>query len=331
MIAGDRLAAWLGDKESQARSQAAVRSFVEHWSGAPLMGQLENELRAMNTRTPDLVIAAARRFLDRIEDIEGLTAALIERSRADPFFIPPVTPVTSELHAGLLLFHHHDVSIAFGVSGVDMLAGKKAGPRRGGSIVFTGLRNLFRYVKAGNAVLSFWEVPPVGPSFSAATAPKCRPVGRRRISDGEEILIDGSRESFIVDHADSDLLYFQVVVRTACAPLTVEYDSLTRSFVGATGTDEAGSRVQMMSTLLREMDRDDAVPVLRELLAGSDFYVRWHVMREMLALDAEAVLPDLREMALSDPHPEVRAAARQTLELFFADETEIKEAKACHA
>jgi len=45
-------------------------------------------------------------------------------------------------------------------------------------------------------------------------------------------------------------------------------------------------------------------------------------MRELLALDADAALPPLRRMADRDPHPEVRAAARQTLELFFADEPE---------
>lgn len=331
MIAGDRLAAWLADRDVQLRSHEAVKSFVGQWSGASLIRELEIELDEMQPRTAEKVVAAARRFLDRVEDIHGLIGALIERSRQDPFFIPPVTPVTSELHAGLVLFHHPDLSIAFGVSGLDMLAGKKAGPRRGGSIVFTGLRNLFRYVKAGNAVLSFWEVPPVGPGFSAATAPKCRATGRRRIADGDDILIDGSHESFIVDHADSDLVYFQVVVRTGCAPLTVEYDSDTRSFIGATGTDEAGSRVQMMSTLLREMDRADAVPVLRELLPGSDFYVRWHIMREMLALDAEAALPDLKAMAAEDPHPEVRAASRQTLELFFADELAEEELEACRA
>jgi hypothetical protein len=40
-------------------------------------------------------------------------------------------------------------------------------------------------------------------------------------------------------------------------------------------------------------------------------------MREMLALDAEAALPALKRMAAGDPHPEIRAAALQTLGLFF--------------
>jgi hypothetical protein len=42
-------------------------------------------------------------------------------------------------------------------------------------------------------------------------------------------------------------------------------------------------------------------------------------MRELLAMDADAALPPLRDMAARDPHPEVRAAARQTLDLFFSD------------
>jgi HEAT repeats len=332
MIASEKLAAWLGSREQQSASHAAVARFVDEWSGGPLMCQLDRELALMTQKTPQAVIAAARRFLDRVEDIEGLIAALIARSAADPFFLPPMHPVTSELHSGILLFHRPELSIAFGVSTIDMMAGKKAGPRRApGSIVFTGLHNLFRYVKAGNAVLSFWEVARIEAGFSAATAPKCRRTGRRRIADGDEVLTDGSCQSFIVDHAEGDLVYFQVVVRTGCAPLTVEYDADTCSFIGATGTDEGGSRVQMMASLLREMDREDAVPVLREAMAGTDFYIRWHIMREMLALDAEAALPDLRRMAAHDPHPEVRAAAAQTLRLFFAEADVHEEPLACHA
>ena len=85
----------------------------------------------------------------------------------------------------------------------------------------------------------------------------------------------------------------------------------------------------MMVSLLRTMDREDAAPLLVEALASPHFYTRWHVMREMLALDAEAALPSLRHMAEDDPHPEVRFAATQALSLFFEDETE--EAIQCRA
>jgi HEAT repeat protein len=76
----------------------------------------------------------------------------------------------------------------------------------------------------------------------------------------------------------------------------------------------------MMVSLLRVMEREDALPLMIEALDSPQFYTRWHVMREMLALDAEGALPSLRRLAASDPHPEVRAAASQTLRLFFEEE-----------
>lgn len=331
MIAGEKLAAWLRDKAGQGRSYAAVQAFADEWSCSPLMGGLERELTCLEDRTPQAVLAAARRFLDRTDDLEGLMEALIARCREDPFFLPPLHPLTSEIHSGLLLFQHAELSIGFGVTGVDMLAAKKAFRRGPASIGFTGVWNLFRYIKAGNALVSFWEAPPIEPGFSAATAGQCRRTGRRRIADGEEIVIDGSRESFIVDHADGDIVYLQAMVRTGGAPLTAEYDSETRSFIGATSTDEASSRLQMMATLLRELDRADAIPLLRQSLSSPHFYTRWHIMRELLALDAEAAYPDLRRMADEDPHPEVRAAAAQTLQLFFDNPPARQEAVACPA
>jgi hypothetical protein len=68
------------------------------------------------------------------------------------------------------------------------------------------------------------------------------------------------------------------------------------------------------------MDRGDAIPEITGLLESPHFYTRWHIMREFLAMDAAAALPHLRRMAAGDPHPEVRAAAGQTLALFFGHE-----------
>lgn len=345
MIVSERHAAWLDSRAEQQRTGAAIHSFQDGWNVAPLFAHLQAELERLHGRagagqgasgarpSPDRVLAAARRFFGKTRELDSLVAALVERCAADPFFVPPFHPLQSEVHSGLLLFSHPDLSIAMGVSGVEMLAAKKAHRRGPASIGFSGVWTLFRYLKAGEAIVSFWEASQVTGDFTAAGAGQCRCVGRRRIRDGEEILIDGSRQSFIVEHAGSDMVYLQAVVRTGAAPLTAEYDSDTRRFIGATSTDEASSRVQMMATLLRQMERDDAVPLLREALASPHFYTRWHIMRELLALDAEAAYPDLRRMAADDPHPEVRAAAAQTLRLFFAEAEEEAEpgAVACPA
>jgi hypothetical protein len=321
MIAGSALAAWLADRGAQQRSFDGVDAVSATWGRHPLMTDLEARLAALpEPRSAAAVLDAARSFLDRVGDIAALMAAMRDASRADPFFRPPLHPLSSDVQSGLLLYHHRDLSISLGVSGIDMLAAKKAGPRGDASIGFTGITGLFRFVKAGGATLSFWEAPPIADDFVAAQAGKCRFVQRRRIEDGEEIVLDGRCQSFVIEHASSDILYFHAMVRPEAAPLSVEYDSKTRAFVGASSTDEAASRIQMMVSLLRTMEREDAAPLLVEALDSPHFYTRWHVMRELLALDAGTAQPHLRQMAAADPHPEVRAAARQTLDLFFADE-----------
>jgi hypothetical protein len=320
MIAGEALAAWLADPGAHRRSYRGVEDCARRWSRHPLMTETERALVGLEHRSPEAVLAVARAFMDRTQDIGALMDELLSSSAGDPFFRPPFQPMSSDIHNAFLLYHHPDLSIALGATGVDMLAAKKAGPRGATSIGFTGVTTLFRYLRAGGATISFWEAPPITASFDATRAGNARLVDRRRVEDGEEIVIDGRHQSFIIDHAISDMIFFQALVRVDAAPVAVEYDSKTLSFIGASSTDETSSRVQMMVSLLRTMDREDAVPLIVEALDSPHFYTRWHVMRELLALDAEAALPHLRRMAESDPHPEVRATASQTLDLFFADE-----------
>ena len=284
------------------------------------MTQLERRISELEAPAPDAILALADDFMAQTSTHDRLFEEMIASCRADPFFRPPFYPLSGEIHTGLLLFNNPLLSIALGVTGVDQLAAKKLAHGGKGSIAFSGLTTKFRYLDAGGATLSFWEADPLGDNFVASQAGMARFVGQRRLEDGEEILIDGRRESFVIEHARADMVYFQVVVRAGGAPVTAEYDRESLQFVGASSTDEASSRIQMMVSLLRAMDREDALPLLEKELESPRFYTRWHVMREMLALDAEAALPALKRMAAGDPHPEVRGIAAQTLAAFFPDE-----------
>ena len=288
MKAGTALAAWLADREAQTRSHNAVEDCARHWSRQPLMTGIERQLAALPEQTPEAVLGVARAFMDCTADVEALMADVIARSAADPFFRPPFHPMSSDIHTGLLLFHNELLSIVLGVTGVDQLAAKKAGPRGATSIGFSGITTLFRYLDAGGATISYWEAAPITGDFVAEEAGKARLTGRRRLADGEEILIDGRHQSFIIEHAARDMVYFQAMVRQGGAPITAEYDRESLSFLSASSTDEASSRIQMMVSLLRVMEREDALPLMIDALDSPQFYTRWHVMREMLAMDAEA-------------------------------------------
>ena len=320
MIPGAALADWLADGDAQRRSYAAVKAFSDRCLQQPLVPMLEREISELGERTPEALLAAARRFMDKTDALDTMMREMIALSRADPFFRPPFQPLSSEVQSSLLLYHHADLSISLGVASVDLLAAKKSERAAPQSINFTGYVSLMRFLKAGGATLSFWEAPPMGEDFVATEGRTCRLVERRRIEDGEEIVVDGRHRSFVIEHATGDMLIFQAIVRAGCAPVAAEYDYDSGRFIAASSTDEASSRVQMMVSLLRAMDREDAFPLFEEALRSPQFYTRWYVMREMLAMDADAALPSLRAMAAGDPHPDVRAAARQALELFFEEE-----------
>jgi len=320
MIPSPALAAWLADPKAQQASFARVQESAAKWGLDPLMTQLERKLSELDRPAPEAVLALADGFLDESGTLGRLFDDMIAGCRGDPFFRPPFYPLSGDIHTALLLFNNPMLSIALGVTGADQLAAKKLAHGGKGSIAFSGLLTKFRYLKAGGATLSFWEADPLRDDFVASEAGSARFVGRRRLENGEEIVIDGRRESFVIEHAGEDMVYFQAMVRTGGSPVTAEYDRETLEFVSASSTDEASSRIQMMVSLLRAMDREDAIPLMERELESPRFYTRWHVMREMLALDAAAALPALKRMAAGDPHPEVRGVAARTLAAFFPDE-----------
>lgn len=333
MIPGPALAEWIADSEAQNRSFARVQACAAKWSDHPIMQQIGREVGMLGRRSPEALLAAARRFLDRTDDVDLMLREFQANCRIDPFFRPPLVPITHGIYNSLVLYQHPDLAIGLGVTSLAALAAKKAGRSGPASVNFTGYVILLRFIKAGGATLSIWEAPRIDDQFHADTAGRCRRVSVHKIADGDEIVIDGRHQSFVIEHATSDIVYFEAVARGECGPVCAEYDADSGAFVGASGTDDAGSRVQMMASLLRAMGRNDALPVLGEGLGNWQFHTRWQIMREMLAMDAEAALPWLRRMAEQDPHPDVRETARRTLETFFpaGDGEATLEAAPCRA
>ena len=320
MKVGEELGRWFENRSVQQENREGIEAYGRRFRGSGPMAELARQLESISADDPEGIMAVAAEFLDRREIFDAAMSDMMGVAARDPFFRPPLRRVVSEVHLGLLLLDSAKLSILLAITTPDALARKRLSRKGAASITFGGQRNIFKFLKAGGAILSFWEAPPIETGFSVEAGGRCRKVGERRIEDGETVHLDGRSQGFVIEHATSDIVYIQAVTPAGAAPVSVEYDSDELSFVAASSTDEIGSRMQMMVSLLRLLDRSDAAPLIRQCLASPHFYVRWHVMREFLALDAELALPSLREMAEADPHPEVRAAAAQTLAAFFPDE-----------
>jgi len=320
MIVDEALAAWLGDKAWHERSMDLTIDTNRKFRALPAFRRLQDRLAVCDPNSGEAVLNAARTFLEDDSAIESSVATLVGAARSDLFFRPPLSTGSSEVHQGLLLFDQPRLTIFVSIASAEAVAAKRLARTGGASIVFPGKLSLYKFIKAGGATLSFWQAPEIESGFSAAGSGSCRRVERRRLNDGEIFALDGRRESFVVDHAESDMVYLHAATPLDSAPLTVEYDSDTFEFAGASSTDEASSRAQMMLTLLRTMDRRDAAPVFEAMLSSPHFYTRWAAMRDFLALDCERAIPHLQRMAASDAHPEVREAAAETLAMLFPDD-----------
>ena len=330
MIVGDALAAWLGDEEARAATVQRVQAFAERFKALAPIAELQRAVAAADRNRADSILSAAAAVLERPGGVDACVECAIDAAARDPFFRPALRNASSDILSGLSLYESPLLNLFLAVVSPEALAAKRtfrAGPA---SIAFTGQRSVYRFMKSGGATISFWKAPRIRSGFSGARSGRCRLVERRPIEDGETLVLDGRSYGFVIDHAVSDIVYVQAITPVGSAPLMAEYDLETREWIGASSTDEASSRTQLMLALLRTMERGDAAPLFAELVRGDHFYARWQAMREFLALDAELALPHLRAMAASDPHPEVRAAAMQTLEAFFGEAAQ-QEEPACPA
>ncbi|HEY0325411.1 MAG TPA: HEAT repeat domain-containing protein [Allosphingosinicella sp.] len=324
MKASESLAEWLGDAGAQAKTMELAEGGARHFASLPELLRLQADLAAAEGRSAAAVLDAARTFLDDDHAVAACLAPLIEAARSDPFFRPPLRHGSSPIHTGLLLFDRPELMIFLSVVSAEAVAAKRVFRQGGASIILPGTHSLYKFIKSGDATLSIWEAPEVDGDFSSAAGPRCRRAERRRMRDGEMLELDGGRQTFVIDHAVSDIVYLHATTQVDAAPLSVQYDSESLEFVGASSTDEASSRAHLMLSLLRSMDRQDAVPVFEAMLRSPHFYMRWAAMRDFLALDADRAVPLLREMARNDAHPDVREAAAQTLAL-LAPENEGKD------
>lgn len=314
MIVGSELRAWLGNRESHRHTQAAIDAFRQQWNLSAVHRGFDAAMAALSAHDAQSVTQAIEAIFRDDCWIDALLGGLAGAMRRDPYFNPPFRLVSSDIHSGLSVFEDDNVAIAAGVSHAGRLAAKKGVPRGPTSITFTGHVGLLKFLSAGGARISFWEAPEIKSDFAAATAGRCARTGERRIVDGEILTIDGRYQSYVIEHARENLVVLQASIKRDQAPLRVEYDSATGAYVGCSANGDGVSRIQMLMTLLRKLDCNGAFESVAAFLGHPDFFVRWHAMRELLGIDAEAALPHLKCMAARDPHPDARRAARAVLD-----------------
>ena len=312
--AGESLENWLACRSAQRSTQARIDGCGKRWSRSAVHQRFDAAMSRLPEESAEAVAAAASALFADPLWLDELIGTLASELAGDPFFEPPFPPLHTDVHQGLVVFQDPRVMIAAGTTDIGPIAARKSARRGPTSVGFIGRLTVLKFVKAGDAVISLWEAPRLGPDFSGSKAGCCARVGERRLKDGDLIVIDGREQGYVIEHARSTLVIIQAEITLDQAPIRAEFDSTTGAYVGCSANGDGASRIQMLATLLRKLDEPRAFDAIADFLRHEDFFVRWHVMRELLGIDVEAALLHLRQMAEHDAHEEPRQAARALLE-----------------
>ena len=291
----------------------AAAAFLHTWQQLPPIARFLAALDDGAAGDLPRALAAADALLDDVTWVGATVAALADRIRVDPGFVPPFAAIGDGARDGLLLVDHPGATVTLAVVAFDLFGARKAAVGGAGSIGFSGVVTRYRVLRANGARLAWWAAPAIDDAFDARSAGTCHRTGHKMLFDGDLIAVDGRSEAFIVESLSGDLVLLQVTLTAGRAPLAVEYDAVTHAFAAASATDPAASHRQMMATLLRRLGRVDAVPQLAALACDPAFFVRWHAVRELAALDPVAARPLLATMAANDPRGDIAAAAAAAL------------------
>lgn len=322
MIIDADLKAWLADRAAHRRCEADAQRFGREWGVTAPHVNFDAAMAALPAdASAETVTGAAVALFADDAWLDNLIGRLAGAMRGDQWFEPPFRALHTDIHTGLLVYEDSHLTIAAGASKLASLALRKQAGRGKGSVNFTGQVSVLKFLKAGGVRLAFWDCDPIGPSFSGADAGRCRPAGSRAIADGEVVIVDGRRQGFIIEHATANFVVVQANVKTGQAPVSVEYDGESRAFIGCSAVDEGDCRIQMVATLARTLGHEGAFAAIAGFLDHPSFFVRWHAMKELLGIDVAAAWPHLKRMAIRDPHPEPRAAARKVLDRIAAAPT----------
>lgn len=225
--------------------------------------------------------------------------------------------IDNDVMTGLQFVDTEQFAVATVVADPTSVAYKKARNRdKPASIMMTPKDVLVRFIRGGGARVAVYVCEPITDQAPAHLELRCRLVRTFHVQDGDELILRAGQDSFAFESSESVVCFAQAYAKHARASVMPEFDSRSLKLIGLSATNDKASRIQMMTTILRLFQHTEAFDLCLPFARHEDYFVRWYVARELLAIDAERAWPLVAEMATHDSHPHVRNTAQQTLKLF---------------
>lgn len=224
--------------------------------------------------------------------------------------------IDNDAMQGLQIIDGEHYAIAVVVADPTSVADKKRRNRdRATSVMMTPKDLLVRFIRAGGARITIYSCDPIDDTAPADRDMQCHPGRTVAIKDGDTLVLRAGLDSFSIESSESVVCFAQAYAKHSDVAVMPEFDSRSLKLIGLSATNDKASRIQMMTTILRLFGHQHAFDIASPFVAHPDYFVRWYVMRELIAIDSCRAWPLVEAMAADDPHPQVRLTARRTLAL----------------
>lgn len=138
------------------------------------------------------------------------------------------------------------------------------------------------------------------------------PQGYQQVRVGQEFALDNASELLRFSAIGGECLYLRLLVRNPDQRHVTEHDARTGALLRIRQAQSHEGRLQMTLSLLRSLGRADAMDLIAQKIAEWPPELRWHTVREALALDSRRGFALLDTISRSDPDPKLRALALDT-------------------
>jgi hypothetical protein len=315
----EEAAKWLADvPDAYARAYEAVNHCLE------VIGFKAFKQRAERDGISDAELFAEISEFFTVDCVRKILRRERENFEASPVYVSNFAPLEGKFYSGFAVYQSQAVvTMLLAIDPWRLAERKRRAPDEKRTITFSGTWAHLKVISGEAVEIARWRADDVDDRRDLKNdPPRAERVELHRLRAGEEMSF-GPGEEYEFVSVDGAMLLLLSHRLSGPAPLSTEFDAASGALVATAAVSQEPTRLQMLGTILRLFGRNDAADDIRILLEDDRHFVRWHGMRELLALEGEAMLPELLRMADEDPQPSVRRAALHTLQTFFPDQLSI--------
>lgn len=285
-------------------------------SALPEFKTLDARLDALSDHSMEAILGATQPLAKDSSWFKNQLARWLDQHAENLVFAPPIrnpsaTSAVGAIFSDLPLYDHRLVAIVAQVINESAAARRRAaGPGR--SVTFTGRPSLITVISDHEVSFRMWRIPPVD-DLADISQLRCSEGELIRMSKGESMLLDGRQGAVSVVTISGPVTLLHAVDRHNAAPVMIEFDVATSAPRKIRPVEKSAERVRLLTTALRLFGVEDRALLLAKFSSHPDFFIRWHAMRELVALKGTDAVDDLRRFLEVEQNPIVRRAADSTL------------------